>query len=777
MSGVAVPAPSPAVAPGQAAPASGDHPVSPRPSRALSLFLEIAFPLGLALGLAALLAAGIDRAGWVRGETVAGGAWAATLLSALLARSRFSGRLAGLYAGTVLGLAGLARVGRVWPSVAQSAGEWAWHLHVRTYTLIERVRGWAGALAAGEVVTDPGLTVLVLCLAAWLASAWLAWWVLRRRQALAGLAPATLLLAANLHLSGQAWVWLWVFVLAAVVLLAGSALAQRWADWDRRAVDYPPGLAFDWLGPTAGAVLVVAALAGAAPFLGTPRGWQILARVAEASRQEVAETASQIFGGAEPPQVKRPVVVARLPDLGRIGAPIDQSATTIMWVRVSDPAPNGPGMPGAATGVNQAVPRAHYWRGQVYATYTGSGWEALAPGASAGGGAGTGEAAVASEAEPPAGRYALAQAYEVEAQHGPGLFGVNQPASVTGALLQGAPSAADPTTLVVGEGQAYTVRSWATLATATQLAAAPASYPPEIAAAYLQLPPSLPARVRRVADQLGAGAATAYERAERTQRYLRERYAYDLQVPAPDEGRDVVDYFLFEAPGGFCSYYASAMAVLLRAQGVPARVATGYATGEWDPTRGAYRVPGAAAHAWVEVYFAGLGWVEFEPTPAQPAILYPAGEVEAPPPAELPASPGWAGWRWGWTPLALAAAAAALAGWALWQRWARERQLLPAGPRGEILWLYTRVRRALGRAGLTAPPSTTADEFLAGQQAAGLGAHPAVLAALEQATGLFDEAAYSAHPVRPSDAFAAAAGWRAAQRAYWRLWLRQVIKR
>ncbi len=114
-----------------------------------------------------------------------------------------------------------------------------------------------------------------------------------------------------------------------------------------------------------------------------------------------------------------------------------------------------------------------------------------------------------------------------------------------------------------------------------------------------------------------AGTDSPYTKAVRIETYLRNSYPYTLEVPAPPKGRDVVDYFLFEAPGGFCSYYASAMTVLLRAAGVPSRLVTGYAMDEYESTLNAYHVTAADAHAWVEVYFTEFGWVEFEPTAAR----------------------------------------------------------------------------------------------------------------------------------------------------------------
>src|SRR6185369_17274370 len=97
------------------------------------------------------------------------------------------------------------------------------------------------------------------------------------------------------------------------------------------------------------------------------------------------------------------------------------------------------------------------------------------------------------------------------------------------------------------------------------------NYPAAIRDAYLQLPASLPGRVADLAKQIVNGATDPYDQALRLQDYLRANYTYRLDVPSPPAGRDAVDYFLYEAPGGYCSYYASALAVMLRTRGVPAR--------------------------------------------------------------------------------------------------------------------------------------------------------------------------------------------------------------
>jgi transglutaminase-like putative cysteine protease len=139
---------------------------------------------------------------------------------------------------------------------------------------------------------------------------------------------------------------------------------------------------------------------------------------------------------------------------------------------------------------------------------------------------------------------------------------------------------------------------------------------------YLQLPDTLPQRVRDLAEELTAEYDNAYDKASALQDYART-LTYNDQVQAPPEGVDPVDYFLFESQEGYCNYYASAMAVMARSVGIPARIAAGYSQGDWERDAQAYRVRQHHSHAWVEVYFPRFGWVEFEPTAAEPVIVRP----------------------------------------------------------------------------------------------------------------------------------------------------------
>ncbi|MBN1484713.1 MAG: DUF4129 domain-containing protein [Chloroflexia bacterium] len=132
------------------------------------------------------------------------------------------------------------------------------------------------------------------------------------------------------------------------------------------------------------------------------------------------------------------------------------------------------------------------------------------------------------------------------------------------------------------------------------------------------------------------GLVNPYDAAEAIQTYLRTELTYRESITAPPEGRDAVDYFLFDSQAGYCDYFGSAMTVLLRTQGIAARLVRGYASGEYDSELDAYIVPVAAAHTWTEVYFNNYGWQRFEPTPADYTSLpsrreRPPSSGDAPP--------------------------------------------------------------------------------------------------------------------------------------------------
>jgi transglutaminase-like putative cysteine protease len=131
---------------------------------------------------------------------------------------------------------------------------------------------------------------------------------------------------------------------------------------------------------------------------------------------------------------------------------------------------------------------------------------------------------------------------------------------------------------------------------------------------YLELPP-MPERVQELADEIIPRGEGPYARAQAIEDFLKNEYEYSLDVPALPPGEDAVDFFLFEHRRGYCEHFATAYAVLCRMAGIPSRVVTGYSTGDYNPFTGLYEVSLDDAHAWVEIYLEGIGWVTREPTP------------------------------------------------------------------------------------------------------------------------------------------------------------------
>jgi transglutaminase-like putative cysteine protease len=146
---------------------------------------------------------------------------------------------------------------------------------------------------------------------------------------------------------------------------------------------------------------------------------------------------------------------------------------------------------------------------------------------------------------------------------------------------------------------------------------APDSIPDEIRARYLQLPNRLDPRIVQLARDITAKGPSTFEKASLVEGYLKRNYSYTLNLKW-NPGPDPLSTFLFEAKSGHCEYFASAMAILLRAANIPTRLVNGFLMGEYNPVSGDYIVRESNAHSWVEVYVPGRGWLEFDPTPPDP---------------------------------------------------------------------------------------------------------------------------------------------------------------
>jgi transglutaminase-like putative cysteine protease len=311
-----------------------------------------------------------------------------------------------------------------------------------------------------------------------------------------------------------------------------------------------------------------------------------------------------------------------------------------------------------------------YWRGESKSVYTGRGWiqpagegvPAIAgaerPGPGAGSGAADGLAgeAAAAVAGVDTGRELIRQTLTFEA-----------PLTGRVALLSGGlPVQAER--IIAGDGNVpvqidprfdawadalivdyaapaeqiygYELTSAVPTSSAAELHQEEGPDPTEVRDRFLQLPDALPERVRKLGEQLVAAENSRYDAAAAVESYLKHRYAYSLDAHQPPEGADFVDRFLFVDRIGYCDHFSTAMVVLLRSGGVPARWVKGFAPGDPVSSTAAvagetdggvipastasgtgstelrrYTVTYADAHSWVEVYFPETGWVAFDPTP------------------------------------------------------------------------------------------------------------------------------------------------------------------
>ncbi|MFP8887952.1 transglutaminaseTgpA domain-containing protein [Streptomyces mangrovi] len=195
-------------------------------------------------------------------------------------------------------------------------------------------------------------------------------------------------------------------------------------------------------------------------------------------------------------------------------------------------------------------------------------------------------------------------------------------------------------TLVGDRGQTtrgvrYEVDSLVVRPTARQLAQAPAP-PPQIMEEYTGVPDSLPSVVAEMARNVTEGAAGDYERAVRLQDWFSSQggFRYDTQVKA-GSGSAAIARFL-EDREGFCVHFAFSMAAMARTLDIPARVAVGFTAGASDDS-GGMTVGLQDAHAWPELYFEGVGWTRFEPTPSRGSVPeYTQPDLPSPEQSDVP---------------------------------------------------------------------------------------------------------------------------------------------
>ncbi len=444
-------------------------------------------------------------------------------------------------------------------------------------------------LSMGQVLLASLLGILV-----WVVTTLAVWVIAQHRSVWGALLPVLGLIAASAYFTAQGWHAL-ILSTTAGLLLVGEASQRRLRD--RRGDDaLPYGLTLNrwlWMSAITGIIALVMLTAVGITDPTTSR-W-IDDTFFPKQLVVVNDRAGTRPGGSD-------AMPVALPNEHLLGSGPELSKHTAMLVRTPGVGPAG-----------------LYWRASSYDQYTGRGWIAnitLDPSPDAG-------PLWPPSAEPPPHFVLLRQTFRLEGTTYQ-VYAAGRPVRLSQAAagLWLSPQRIDLVMVqTITRQSGYEVLSWVPIATPDDLRRASTRYPGWVKDGYLALPKELPQPVTTLARQITAGAPTPYDKALALQDYLRT-YTYTLNLAAPPADRDVVDYFLFDLKRGYCDYFASAMVVMARSVGLPARLVVGYATGQFDPDSETYRVSMADAHSWVEIYFPEYGWIPFEPTPARPTITH-----------------------------------------------------------------------------------------------------------------------------------------------------------
>lgn len=448
------------------------------------------------------------------------------------------------------------------------------------------VTWWLGlGLGVGE---DLRIFAAFLVAAVWLAGYLSAWCVLRLRNAWLGVVTGALILIINLNnLPGSSPVWFVLFFVAAALFIFEVRLTRNTTAG--LVSGARPRRGWYSLGTLLLTVLLVAtSLALALPQPRAP-GFQTAVATQIMWRLNMEDSPLNIFKII--PSRQEATTVASQGDL--TFGPIWHDQDHVDFIVRS--------------------PVAAYWRVRVYDTYTDAGWtdSPLTAYLLDRNTAWTGGQAAGEDSHLITYQVTAAMRTDMVLTAGT-LVTADTPYLIH---VVGNENLATTTVRVLEPDEQYVVTAAYETPAAARLAAVPGGYPAAVGAAYLSLPDDLPQNIRDLAEKLTAGAETPYEKVAAIDEYL-STFEYDQRIDAPPPGTDGVEYFLFDKQAGFCTYFASAMAVMLRAVDVPTRLVIGYLPGELGSQPGEYVLRDRHFHAWPQAWFQGYGWVDLEATPS-----------------------------------------------------------------------------------------------------------------------------------------------------------------
>lgn len=647
--------------------------------------------------------------------------------------------------------------------------------------LVQRNVNWISALLEGSASADNLIFVTQLSLLGWWIGYLALWSLMRHQRVLLAVLPAGVALLVNAYYAAEGMTGFLIIYLAAALLLAiRIELARNEARWQVTRVRYAPDIVFDFLKAGIIFTAIIIFAAWTLPDVANRATMERLLRPFEEPWQRIEDTWQRMYQSINARNA--PVVTTAFGKSLNLGGPVSLTDRPIF---------------------EAAGPESTYWRAAIFDRYTGAGW------------LNSDSDIVVLERDEPLGEPLVSDTrtvtYTVQLlePNQTTIFAPPQPLRVN------VPTNADVTEtgerpvvrtvsvlrsrVNLSREEPYRVVSAFSTAPIEKLRRDIVDYPPWVEERYLQLPDSVPFRVRDLARRITEAYDNPYDKAEAIEAVLRT-YTYNQQVAAPPAGADGVDYFLFESREGYCDYYASAMVVLLRSVGVPARLVVGYTGGQPIAERAEalgradfYGILERNAHAWPEVYFPSYGWIQFEPTASEPLLARPVVIEPAPVEPGLPQNnapmsgrdmpqpddfslddewttegmqnrtAAWLEKNWGW----LAALAIALVAGATGQQWYRRRQQALFRDGAVLVRLFGLLGAWAGRLGVpwlaSATPLERAAEFEYKM--------PEAAETVNALASLFVAQQYGRQEPAPERLSTLAEGWRSLQPRLWRQWL------
>ena len=465
-----------------------------------------------------------------------------------------------------------------------------------------RLFGWSIDLFQGQPVYDPVVIAFLWGLAIWGTSVWAVWCIIRYKNTLLALLPGILLVAISLAMTRQSSFYLTLIFGTACALLVITNFDYRERIWKITQVRYTSGIQSNVATAAFGLAFGLMSIAALMPSISVDRIADIIQQLTGENQEREIASSLGLDSRPEPQDIYILDTLRQggLPNSHLINSGEELSEQVVMVARLEP-------LPGSILEEDETALTPIYLRSLSYDSYTGRGWLSrdtevinYRPG----------------EQLPPLNSengYQLRQQIQFVDEAGGILYSIGEPISVdqdfevAWRIHDDANNVYDMFGTTIAD-EIYRADSFVPVYSEDELRSAGQDYPTWIEARYLSLPDFVPERVYTLARDLTATELNPYDRAIALETYLRT-IPYTLEVDTGPPDQDITDYFLFDLQKGYCDYYATAMVVMARAAGFPARYVIGYIGENYEEINQAYIITADQAHAWAEVYFPGYGWI------------------------------------------------------------------------------------------------------------------------------------------------------------------------